>query len=90
MNPIQHPSNNDVLRPTEGSTRDDCRALPITRVAYPHPWLTGKTMPGVLSFWLPTPEQLALLNAGKPLFLSFMGHTHPPVAIGVEGDGRLT
>ncbi len=89
MNPIQHPSNNDVLRQPEGATREVCRPLPITRVAYEHQWISGKMIPGVISFWQPTAEQLALLNAGKPVFLSFMGATHPPVAVGVDGDGRL-
>lgn len=82
MRPTQHPSNNDVLRAPSGATVDECRPLPITRLFY------GAT-PAVVSYWQPTAEQLALLAAGKPVWLSVLGHTHPPLAIGVDGDGRL-
>lgn len=84
MRPTQHTSNNDVLRPPRGASADECRPLPITRVLY-----QPSNMPAVVSYWQPTPEQLALLNAGRPVWLSVMGSTHPPMAIGVEGDGRL-
>jgi hypothetical protein len=89
MNPIQHHTNNDVLAPPPGVPRDECKPLYITRVWYHTHQSLQAAIPGVISYWRPTPEQLALLNAGKPLFLSFMGATHPPVAVGVEGDGRL-
>lgn len=83
MNPTQHPSNNDVLRPPAGASVDECRALPITRVVY------GETTPAVISYWKPSAEQLRLLNTGAPVWLSVLGMTHPPMAIGVDGDGRL-
>jgi hypothetical protein len=89
MKPIQHPTSNDVLRAPPGTTPEECRALFITRVSYDHPWDSSRSTPGVVSYWQPTPEQLALLNAGKPVWLSILGATHPPLAIGVEGDGRL-
>lgn len=88
MQPIKHHSSNDVLGPPPGVSPDLCVPLPITRVIYDHPWDSSKSMPGVVSYWRPTPEQIALLNAGSPVFLSFWGSTHPPVAVGVEGDGR--
>ncbi len=84
MNPTQHPSNNDVLGAPPGVPIDDCRALPITRVLYQPSGLEA-----VVSYWQPTPEQLRLLNEGKAVWLSVWGRTHPPVAIGVDGDGRL-
>lgn len=83
MNPIHHPSNNSVLAPPPGMTPEQCAPLPITRVLY------SDQTPAVVSFWQPSAEQLALLNAGKPVWLSILGRTHPPPAIGVEGDGRL-
>lgn len=85
MNPTQHPSNNDVLRAPPGATIDECRALAITRVVYD----PGAT-PGVISYWRPSPEELKLLNEGRPVYLSCWGYTHPPVAIGVDGDGVLS
>ena len=84
MRPTQHPSNNDVLKAPAGATVDECRALPITRVLY-----QPSNMPAVVSYWQPTPAQIELLKAGRPVWLSIVGHTHPPLAIGVDGDGRL-
>lgn len=89
MKPIQHSTSNDVLQPPPGMSREECRPLFITRVIYQNCGRINHSAHGVISFWQPSPEQLALLNAGKPVFLSFMGMTHPPVAVGVEGDGRL-
>jgi hypothetical protein len=90
MQPIQHKSSNDVLRPPAGASRDVCRPLYITRVLYGPAGDGGLSVPGVISYWQPTAEQLALLNQGHPVFLSCLGQTHPPVSLGVEGDGRLT
>lgn len=84
MRPTQHPSNNDVLRAPPGVDVDSCRPLAITRVLY------GGEMPGVISYWQPSPEELALLNAGRPVYMSCWGATHPPIAIGVDGDGVLS
>lgn len=83
MNPIQHPSANDVLGAPPGIPHDLVRPLPITRFQF------ERMGPALCSWWLPTPEELALLNAGKPVRLSIHGHTHPPLYVGVDGDGRL-
>jgi hypothetical protein len=89
MNPIQHKTSNDVLGAPPGMSRDQCKPLYVTRVFYDQRGLGDQSIPGVISYWQPTPEQLALLNQGAPVFLSCLGATHPPVSIGVEGDGRL-
>lgn len=34
--------------------------------------------PVVVTAWLPTPEELAVLNSGKPLFISWLGGGLPP------------
>lgn len=83
MHPTQHPSNNDVLAAPESMSHDECRSLAITRVQYAGAGL------GVVSYWQPTAAQIALLNAGRPVWLSVMGMTHPPVMLGVDGDGAL-
>jgi hypothetical protein len=36
------------------------------------------------SFWLPTPEELARLNAGDPICLTIYGRTHPVVSVHME------
>lgn len=84
MTPRQHPSNNAVLGSPPGVTTEQCQALPITRVVY-----EPGGMQAVVSYWQPSAEQLRLLNEGKAVWLSVWGRTHPPVALGVDGDGRL-
>lgn len=39
--------------------------------------------PGMLSSWEPSPDELARLNAGAPIYLYVLGSSHPPVAIEV-------
>lgn len=79
MNRIQHPSNNAVLgAPAEWDQQDlPCGALPVTRTQ-----VDG--FPVVVSFWRPTAEELAALNAGAALELSVIGHTMPPVSLDVR------
>jgi hypothetical protein len=36
------------------------------------------------SAWVPTSEELAALNAGKPVLLTVYGSSHPPVMLRVE------
>lgn len=36
-----------------------------------------------LSAWKPTPDELAILNAGGQVLLSINSASHPPVALGV-------
>lgn len=43
----------------------------------------------VVSFWMPTTEELALLNNGKAVRFVISGRTHAPIYIGVDGDGLL-
>lgn len=87
MRHTQHPSNNDVLAAPPGVSDSDCRPLPITRVTYST--LDAGQFDGVVSFWQPSARELELLNSGKPVRLSTLGRTHPPVALGVDGDGAF-
>lgn len=79
MDRVQHPSNNAVLGAPVGWDQEalPCGALPVTRTEW-------DGVPSVVSFWKPTPEELAALNAGKPLALWVCGQTMPPVALMVE------
>lgn len=77
MDFIQHPSNNRVLGAPAGVPIEECRALFITDTA-----MNGAH--AIASFWKPSPEELALLNAGKPVVLIVQGYTHPPLFVGVE------
>lgn len=83
MNFIQHKSNNAVLGAPAGASIDECRALPITRVVF-----AGGDQ-ACVSFWRPNAAELQLLSNGQPLRLCVMGATHPPLSVGVDGDGEL-
>lgn len=43
----------------------------------------GEGTPAMVTAWLPTPEELALLNAGASVHLRVLGTAHPPVMIEV-------
>lgn len=79
MNKIQHPSNNAVLGAPAGWNQSDlpCGALPITRTEC-------DGIPAVVSFWRPTAEELAALNAGASIALWVIGNTMPPVSLSVD------
>lgn len=83
MNRHQHPSNNAILGAPAGMPIDECAALPVTRIYY------SDGTPAVASFWKPTPDELALLNRGQAVRLTVLGGTHPPLVLGVDGDGFI-
>lgn len=76
MNRVQHPTNNAVLGAPAGWDQKalPCDALPITRCE-----MDG--IPVVVSYWKPTAQELADLNAGQHIALSVIGVTMPPVAL---------
>lgn len=47
--------------------------------------LGDRTVDGMTSAWEPTPQELAMLNAGGKVFLQVLGSIHPPVALWCEG-----
>lgn len=51
-----------------------CNALPILDVQ-------GAAGPEMISAWEPTPDELAKLVAGAPIYLVVCGVAHPPVAL---------
>ena len=40
----------------------------------------------ISSLWIPTPEELAALNAGHGIVLTVFGTTHPPVMLECTGE----
>lgn len=83
MRPTQHRSNNAVLV-GEGAVMP----LPVTQVLYKHPVDPKQDQPGVVNYWTPTREEKLAILEGAPVTLSFIGQTHPPVRVGVEGVGE--
>lgn len=52
-----------------------CGGLPIRDE--PH----GPGVNRMVSAWLPTPEEIALIVAGAPIYLGVLGIEHPPVQL---------
>ncbi len=61
----------------ETNPDQDCSALAIVDIS---PEQGG---PQMVSAWFPTPDEMALLQAGQPVYLSIFGTVHPPVALWV-------
>lgn len=70
-------NSNFVYRAPEGM--DGCQDLHVN-VGY----LEGERV--MSSAWMPTPEELKLLNEGQPVHLHVWGGAHPPVALTVPKD----
>lgn len=86
MRKYQHASNNGVLSaPVEQTFADltKCSALPVTHIKF-----VDKT-PAIISYWMPTKKELALLNSGRAVQLTIIGTNHAPVMLCVDGDGIL-
>ena len=39
---------------------------------------------GFITAWIPTPDELAALNAGAPVYLTVWGDAHPPVYVEIK------
>jgi hypothetical protein len=78
MDRTQHPTNNLVLGAPAGWDQQQlpCGALPVTQ-------LMVDGQPAMVSFWRPSAEELAQLQAGAFVSLWVYGAGHPPVAVGV-------
>ena len=75
MTPVDFPQSNARFGPPDGVAESQVMAIRafVGRVA-------GGSMDGeslVVTAWQPSPEELAALNAGQPLFLSFLGGLPP-------------
>jgi|LakMenEpi03Aug12_release.lakeMendotaPanAssembly.Ray.scaffolds.fasta_scaffold2740548_1 hypothetical protein len=79
MKTIQHPSNNMVLEPPPGFTKEQCVAIPITRVVYKDSGISS-----MLSFWeLDDIDIEAILSNKGVVVLEVLGTVHPPIRLRV-------
>lgn len=77
MKPVEFEGQTRLLGPPKDAARGTCGALPVRQVPDPH-WGTCH-----YSYWRPSPEELAILNAGGHVRL-MVGGGHPPVWIDAE------
>ncbi len=91
MLPINFPEAAVSLGRPSDMTDEECGPLPVARGIVQ---LSENSVgPAVISAWKPTPEELAMLNAGGPIYLHVIGRTQPPVmlstrieAVTIEGQ----
>lgn len=79
MNHIKHDACNDVLGAPPGEEAH-CEALHIQRAVTSY---VEDAAHCVCSFWKPTQQELALLNANGCVRFLVVGVNHPPIAVDV-------
>lgn len=95
MHPINHRSNTARLGPPPGTPEGNVQTLAVTRIMIgskrqgDFPPALEAPGPIVRSYWRPTDLELRALLKGRALVFQCWGYSHPPVFIGVEGDGPL-
>jgi hypothetical protein len=76
MTPVDFPESNVLFGPPPGIDESQCKTVhAYTGLA------GGGSMDGsslVVTAWKPEPHELEDLNAGKPIFLTFVGGGLPP------------
>ena len=79
MEPVQFKGQQRFLGAPRGWDQDDteCVALPVKLSE-----VNG--LPALTSYWKPTPEELAALNAGELVKFTIIGSGQPPVLLEVE------
>lgn len=48
----------------------------------------GPETPVITTAWLPTPDELAALQAGAPIHVRILGTSHPPIMVEVGAEPR--
>lgn len=48
-----------------------------------HCSVNGPETPSMVTAWEPTPDELALIAAGAPIYIRLLGVSHPPIMVSV-------
>lgn len=48
--------------------------------------VNGPNTPEMVTAWLPTPDELAALNAGAAIHVHIIGTAHPPIIVDVGSE----
>lgn len=86
MYPTKIVGSNMTFRPPQSwdaKANGECVDLPVVIDPPPGTKLAAGQMVDITSAWVPTPEELAQLNAGHAVQLTVYGTVHPPVHLGV-------
>ena len=75
MTPVNFPQANAQFGPPPDMQESQCMAIRVHVGLIQGGSLDGERV--VVAAWQPTPEELAVLNTGQPLFISFIGGLPP-------------
>lgn len=81
MKPVEFEGQTTLLGPPPGTPRGECGALPVLIQG------GGTYQAAFQSFWKPSPQDLAVLNAGGYVRLTIHGIAHPPVWVDTVTPG---
>ena len=76
MNPVKFPEANCRFSAPADMAESQVMTIHAYRGVVARGSVEGSAI--VVTAWRPTPEELAVLNAGHPLYLSFLGGGLPP------------
>lgn len=76
MQPVTHRTNNHIFTAGPDSP-GDCADLPVTSADW-------YGTPSLITFWKPSVEELARLNAGQSVLVVVAGKVLPPLHIAVD------
>lgn len=79
MSPIPFRESNKTYHKPQGWTDEQCSDLHVWEG--PVPIDANTAVNGIISCWMPTEEELADLNAGKPIFISVLSNVQPPISL---------
>lgn len=75
MNPTDFPYSNRTYVKPEGWTDEQCKTLET------YQGINEDNHPLIISCWKPTPEEIADIVAGKPVWLHILTQVQPPVLL---------
>ncbi len=70
--------NSNVLLVGNGAEVSDVHALAVIEI------IDDQEVPAITTAWFPSPKELQLLASGQPVYLTILGHGHPPVRVEVK------
>lgn len=78
MQPSSFPEQNKIYTKPEGWTDEECGDLSVWQGNY------NNGTPVIISYWKPTPDDMATLNSGGGIYLQVCTSVQPPVLLTTE------
>lgn len=72
-----------ISKMIEGHTRVIGKSQGYMGLAVKDTVVEGTDVPCMETHWEPTPDELRRMRNGKPVKITILGDTHPPIKVGV-------